>query len=179
MKIHRTNDRPWIQTLLTLLIGNLLILGFLSLDLIADYTGWHTLSHMMAEILSVMGLLSMLFYLSFLWWNARSQALSWKAHAQHAEAEAQHWKKEAKDLLAGLGQAIDRQLILWDLTTAEKEISLLMLKGLSFKEIAQIREVSERTVRQQATIIYKKSGLASRSEFSAFFLEDLLLPVEP
>ena len=46
------------------------------------------------------------------------------------------------------------------------------------KEIAAIQEKSERTVRQHAVSVYRKSGLAGRAELSAFFLEDLLLPVD-
>ena len=42
--------------------------------------------------------------------------------------------------------------------------------------MAGIRDTSEATIRQQALAIYRKSGLRSRSELSAFFLEDLLLP---
>jgi hypothetical protein len=33
-------------------------------------------------------------------------------------------------------------------------------------------------VRQQAIAVYRKSGLAGRAELSAFFLEDLLLPID-
>jgi DNA-binding NarL/FixJ family response regulator len=51
-----------------------------------------------------------------------------------------------------------------------------MLKGLSHKEIAAARATTETTIRQQALAIYRKSGLGNRSELSAFFLEDLLLP---
>ena len=52
-----------------------------------------------------------------------------------------------------------------------------MLKGLSHKEIADIRATSETTIRQQALAVYRKSDLRSRAELSAFFLEDLLLPI--
>jgi hypothetical protein len=34
-------------------------------------------------------------------------------------------------------------------------------------------------VRQHAVSVYRKSGLAGRAELSAFFLEDLMLPVDP
>ncbi len=52
----------------------------------------------------------------------------------------------------------------------------MLLKGLSHKEISEIRSTSETTIRQQALAVYRKSGLRSRAELSAFFLEDLLLP---
>lgn len=86
------------------------------------------------------------------------------------------WKGEAEKYLKGLGEAIDNQMSHWGFTPAEKEVGLLLLKGFSFKEIATYRDASERTARQQSLEIYKKSGLAGRAEFSAFFLEDLLLP---
>jgi DNA-binding CsgD family transcriptional regulator len=86
------------------------------------------------------------------------------------------WKSEAEKYLKGLGEAIEKQMSHWRFTPAEKEVGLLMLKGFSFKEVAEFRNTSERTARQQSLEIYKKSGLGGRAEFSAFFLEDLLLP---
>jgi DNA-binding CsgD family transcriptional regulator len=46
----------------------------------------------------------------------------------------------------------------WGLTEAESEVALLQLKGLRHKEIAELRHTSERTVRQQALAVYRKSG---------------------
>jgi putative tricarboxylic transport membrane protein len=86
---------------------------------------------------------------------------------------------EAESLLRGLSEQIDRQFARWGLTAAEREIALLMLKGLRHKEIASVRETSERTVRQQALTIYKKAGLDGRTDLAAFFLEDLLQPAGP
>jgi DNA-binding NarL/FixJ family response regulator len=62
------------------------------------------------------------------------------------------------------------------LTAAEREVGLLLLKGLSHKEVAAARGTSETTIRQQALAVYRKAGLRNRSDLSAFFLEDLLLP---
>ena len=62
------------------------------------------------------------------------------------------------------------------LTPTEKEVALLLLKGLGHREAADVMNRSERTVRQHAVAVYKKSGLSGRAELSAFFLEDLLLP---
>ena len=66
----------------------------------------------------------------------------------------------------------------WKLTHAEKEVALLLLKGLSLKEVAELRHVSEKTARAQSFSVYAKSGLGGRAELSAFFLEDLMLPLE-
>lgn len=91
-------------------------------------------------------------------------------------ADLRKWRSEAQELLRGLGAAIDRQFERWGLSPAEREVGLLLLKGLSLKEAAEARQTSERTVRQQALAVYRKAGLAGRAELAAFFLEDLLLP---
>jgi DNA-binding CsgD family transcriptional regulator len=93
-----------------------------------------------------------------------------------AIVEAEHWKKESRELIEGLGTAIEQQFRRWNLTAAEADVGLFLLKGLSHKEIADMRATSERTVREQARSLYRKSGLPGRSSLSAFFLEDLLLP---
>jgi DNA-binding CsgD family transcriptional regulator len=95
-----------------------------------------------------------------------------------ARTEGARWRSDMRELLKGLGDAIDAQFDRWQLTPAEREVALLMLKGLSHKEIAAVREASERTIRQQARAIYAKANLSGRAALSAFFLEDLLLPIE-
>ncbi|MDG0818145.1 helix-turn-helix transcriptional regulator [Bdellovibrio svalbardensis] len=89
------------------------------------------------------------------------------------EKEAELWKAESQKYIQGLSDSIDAQLVRWSLTPSEKEVALLILKGLSSKEIAEIRQTSEKTVRAQSVSIYSKSGLAGKSELAAFFLEDL------
>lgn len=106
--------------------------------------------------------------------QAESAALAEQLHV--SVLETSRWKREAGDLLAGLGVAIDAQFERWLLSPAERDIALLLLKGLSHKEIASVRRVGEATVRQQAQGIYRKSGLSNRNDLAAFFLEDLLLP---
>ncbi len=73
-----------------------------------------------------------------------------------------------------LSQVIAQQFDDWQLTGSERDVGWLLLKGLSLKEIAAIRETLEKTVRQQASSIYKKSGLPGRHAFSAWFIEDVL-----
>ena len=95
-----------------------------------------------------------------------------------ARLQGQRWRSESRTLLNGLGEAIDAQFTRWNLTDAEREVALLLLKGLSTKEIAAVRAGSERTVREHARAIYSKAGLTGRAALSAFFLEDLLAPIE-
>jgi DNA-binding CsgD family transcriptional regulator len=95
-----------------------------------------------------------------------------------ARLQGQRWRSESRTLLDGLGKAIDEQFARWNLTEAEREVALLLMKGLSLKEVAAVRASSERTVREQARAVYAKAGLTGRAGLSAFFLEDLLAPIE-
>ncbi len=107
---------------------------------------------------------------------ARRRAGTLASDLGAARAEAARWRAEAQEALRGLGAAIDAQFERWGLSAAEREVGLLLLKGLSHKEVADARGTSERTVRQQALAVYAKAGLAGRAELAAFFLEDLLVP---
>jgi len=73
-----------------------------------------------------------------------------------------------------LGLVLKEQFETWKLTLTEREVAMLLLKGLSFKEIASVRNTMEKTVRQQASSIYKKANVTGRHAFSAWFIEDLL-----
>jgi DNA-binding CsgD family transcriptional regulator len=99
-----------------------------------------------------------------------------RADLEGTRADLVRWRDEAKDLLEGLRGAIDLQFQRWELTSAQGEVALLVLKGFSYKEIADLRETTERTVRNQAVSIYRKAGVANRAEMAAFFLEDFLVP---
>ncbi len=107
---------------------------------------------------------------------ARAAARALTRDLATAQADAERWRTEARDALRGLGDAIVHQFERWDLTAAERGVGMLMLRGLSHKEIAQARDTSERTVRQQALAVYRKAGVRGRAELSAYFLAGLPLP---
>ena len=77
--------------------------------------------------------------------------------------------------LAGeLFNVMQAQFVQWKLSPSEKNVALLLIKGLSMKEIAEARDVKEKTIRLQASAIYIKSGHAGRHELAAYFIEDLI-----
>jgi DNA-binding NarL/FixJ family response regulator len=113
------------------------------------------------------------------WWRfvvVRSHERVLLGDLDRARAEAARWRREAAEFLRGLGAAMDAQFERWGLSSAEREVALLLLKGLAHKEVAEVRGTLEKTVRQQALALYRKAGLSGRAELAAFFLEDLLLP---
>ena len=107
----------------------------------------------------------------------REEQLTLLRDLEVARLQGRRWRAESRSLLNGLGDAIDAQFSRWNFTEAEREVALLLLKGLSVKEIASVRATSERTIRAQAAALYAKAGLSGRAALSAFFLEDLLAPI--
>lgn len=153
-----------------------LIAVLMGIDTILDYRETHSFAAQTFEILVFVSALAGIAVHGWQLASARSKSERLEGELTETRADAQRWSQEARDVLKGLGAAIDRQFDKWQLTPAERDVALLQLKGLRHKEIAELRKTSERTVRQQALGIYRKAGLSGRTDLAAFFLEDLLLP---
>ncbi|HET6437410.1 MAG TPA: LuxR C-terminal-related transcriptional regulator [Anaeromyxobacter sp.] len=167
-------NRMWIGMSAVLGVTLLVVGADLALDVL-DGDHLHVLLDLLIGVLALGGIAAMTIRLGRS--RRRTQALQGRLRA--AEDEAQRFRDESRAYLRGLAEAIDRQLTRWALSPAEREVVLLLLKGLSHKEIGAIRECSERTIRHQARVAYKKAGLAGRVELAAFFLEDLLVAPSP
>ncbi|MDX1401845.1 MAG: hypothetical protein R3245_07985 [Kiloniellales bacterium] len=101
------------------------------------------------------------------------EKLSLMRDLQIARAEGDGWRAKVQSHLAGLKAGMDVQFQDWGMTDAERDVGLLILKGLSHKEIAALRATTEATVRAQAQSIYRKAKLPGKTAFAAYFLEDL------
>jgi DNA-binding NarL/FixJ family response regulator len=152
--------------------------GLIAVDVVSDLTHGSSTSHIVFEASAMAIALAGVAFLLLRLRAAQRERRSLGRDLRLARAEAERWRSETRELLAGLGAAVSEQFERWELTPAEQEIGLLLLKGLSHKEVADVRATSERTVRQQAFALYKKAGLGGRAELAAFFFEDLLLPID-
>lgn len=152
----------------------LLVASLTAIDMWTDSRTGGSLLHLILEgaVVLIGFLLFGVFFESFFRTNRELQEL--QNSQRELTNELLYWRQEAEAHIKGLAAAIDQQFDRWALTEREKELGFLLLKGLALKEIAEILQKSERTVRQQAHQIYKKTGISGRAEFSAFFLEDLL-----
>ncbi|WP_343559481.1 helix-turn-helix transcriptional regulator [Kiloniella sp. b19] len=94
-----------------------------------------------------------------------------KARGQLADLDA-----DTKEIANQYRRVMQKQFDAWGLTASEQDIVIGILKGLSFREIAGLRETREKTVRQQASSVYRKAGVCGRNELTAWFFEDMLDP---
>ncbi len=161
------------------ILFSVVVFVLISMDVIGDYRDGIAWAHLLIEVLILLFSFAGIIYFGRLYYlSAQARIKVLKQDLALANQQAQQWRQANHDLIAGLAAQIQKQFDTWQLTRAEAEVGMLMLKGLSHIEIAQVRNASERTIRDQARAIYRKSGVAGRSELSAFFLEDLLLPRE-
>lgn len=171
-----SNDRtrPPGNPLLLITFG--VIAALIGWDLLSDYAEGVEPLHLLVELALLLVAAAMFAYALAQLIRGKHQLSQLHSRLHSAQTESRQWRERYQSTIRGLSEAIQEQFETWRLSKAEAEIALLLLKGLSLKEIAAVRETGERTVREQARAVYRKAGLAGRSELSAFFLEDLLLP---
>jgi DNA-binding CsgD family transcriptional regulator len=169
-----SDSRPRIPLVIAGFLG--VIASFGIVDVILDAPLKWFGFHIVVEVLFVALCLGSAIYLGLQWFWSEGSLLHAEKELVQRQIERDEWRARAETTLRGLGEVIDEQMASWSLTPAEKETALFVLKGFAHKEIAALCGRSERTVRQHAVSVYKKSGLSGRAELSAFFLEDLLLP---
>jgi DNA-binding CsgD family transcriptional regulator len=155
----------------------LILALFVAEDLAADAEAGIGGLHMFLEEISLVVALAGVGVAARQFYGALRRADELAGDLQRTRADVDRWRREAEALLGRLGCALDQKFDGWGLTDAEREIAVLVLKGLSYKEIASARGTAERTVRHQALAVYRKAGLTGRAEMAAHFLESMLTPV--
>lgn len=158
-------------------LGVFILLFLISfIDILLDWEGmggWN--AHIMVEMF--MGILSLIAFgvLLFSYWQQKQTIDETQQDLSDAQEALSSAQQQTKKLMGEFSKIIQSQFEEWKFTQSEKEVALLLLKGLTLDEIAEIRQTKEKTVRQQASNLYKKAGLSGRHELVAFFFEDLLI----
>lgn len=132
---------------------------------------WHIVEESMIVLISgVLGL--------FLVLDIRKRTKKHASLKQKLQESQNHIKNITDEMATARKQyshVIHDQFESWQLTKSEQEVAMLLLKGLSFREMSMVRETKEKTVRQQASTIYSKANVEGRHEFAAWFLEDFIV----
>ena len=158
-----------IMVLLAFVIGGNLM------DVIYDYREGASMAHLAIELALVAASFVLIAILSVgIWRESRSNRQLKAELASLSESPPTTQSPSVVAARHDLAKVLQSQYQEWRLTQTEKEVAMLLLKGLSFKEIAAVRSTLEKTVRQQASSIYKKAGVSGRHELSAWFIEDFL-----
>ncbi len=133
-------------------------------DVWADFVpkGWSAITNPgnLSEIAAITGLmLGVLFEAAVLW------------RLLHQQARMQQSLGVAAGALAELMQGYFHT---WGLTPTEQDVATFTIKGYSIAEIARLRGSAEGTIKTHLNAIYRKSGVAGRSQLVSVLIEDLL-----
>ena len=164
----------YIKEFLAILILAIVVIGNLG-DVFYDYREGASMSHLLVELFIAIVSFTLITALTFgIWRQSRSNNQLKAELASISGVGKQSLPPALASARHELALVLKEQFKIWKLTQTEREVAMLLLKGLSFKEIAAVRSTMEKTVRQQASAIYKKSNVSGRHAFSAWFIEDLL-----
>ncbi len=158
---------------IAVILAIIMVLNFFDVltDISLGVPAWHIFEESLIVLASAFGTVFLLLEI-----RGRTKHI---AHLKQALAASDNKllniSEEMQTARTKYSEVIYQQFNDWQLTKSEQEVAMLLLKGLSFREISGVRDTQEKTVRQQASKIYSKANVEGRHEFSAWFLDDFLV----
>ena len=116
--------------------------------------------HEIIEIGAALGLVTGVIFGSLALRDARRRT----AHAEEALRFAR----------AAFRDVLEERFETWALTPAERDVALFAIKGFSTQDMAQMRGVSEGTIKAQTNAIYRKAGVSGRPQLLSLFIDELV-----
>ncbi|MFT6506375.1 helix-turn-helix transcriptional regulator [Colwellia polaris] len=158
--------------IIALVLLIIMVLNFFDVltDISLGVPQWHIIEESLIVLMSGVAAIFLIFDIR----KRTKNALLLKNQLSLSAYELKNITEEMSLARKQYSQVIHDQFELWQLTKSEQEVAMLLLKGLSFKEICAVRETKEKTARQQASTIYSKSAVEGRHDFAAWFLEDFI-----
>lgn len=154
----------------------LFVFGTSATEIVSEFASGESLRSM-ADDLSRFALSAVMLAIFLFEFFAQRQALGeLRGQLKSARGQLARLDNKTHKLASQYREVMQKQFDAWQLTASEQDVVIGLLKGLSFREIAELRQTREKTVRQQASSVYRKAGVASRNELAAWFFEDLLDP---
>ncbi len=145
-KIIRINERYFF------ILCCLIYITIMVFDVFWDYKSGVPLEHMIHELGAMMIALTFL-VMQILSLEEKNRTIRLKGETlSQVLTKNKELKVRLDQLKNDFRSLVESQFNVWDLSESEKEISFYILRGLSMKEIAELRQSSEQTIRQQAVL---------------------------
>ena len=91
--------------------------------------------------------------------------------AQKRSAQAEEALRRAR---SAFRDVLEERFAEWQLTPAERDVALFAIKGFSTQDMAELRGVSEGTIKAQTNAIYRKAGVSGRPQLLSLFIDELI-----
>lgn len=163
---HRAMGRSGVVMGMAVLIACMAFFGF---DVVADVFD-HALGrtpyalgelvHLIFEILAVIGL--------------SYAAATLRAYLRLLQTQAASSRDTIHMLRGNFDEVLRQKFEEWSLTSAERDVTLLIIRGLSVAEIAAARNTAQGTIKAQSTSIFRKIGVGSKGELMSLIIDEFL-----
>lgn len=116
--------------------------------------------HLIFEIMAVIGL--------------GYGAITLRSYLHLLQAEAERTQQTIQMLRGNFDEVLHAKFDDWGLTAAERDVTLLIVRGLSVAEIAEARNTAPGTIKAQSTSIFRKIGVGSKTELMSVIIDEFL-----
>lgn len=101
-------------------------------------------------------------------------AMTLRAYLRLLQAQAARSRETIQMLRGNFDEVLRDKFEEWGLTAAERDVTLLIIRGLSVAEIAAARNTAQGTIKAQSTSIFRKIGVGSKSELMSTIIDEFL-----
>ena len=101
-------------------------------------------------------------------------AMTLRAYLRLLQAHAARSRETIQMLRGNFDEVLRDKFEAWGLTTAERDVTLLIIRGLSVAEIAAARNTAQGTIKAQSTSIFRKIGVGSKVELMSTIIDEFL-----
>ena len=154
----------------------LIVLGTSAVEIIQEFAAGETLADMTDDLLRFFLSAAVIGAFACEYRIQRREVGKLSSQLNNARGKLASLEASSQELANQYRAVMQKQFDAWKFTASEQDVVIGMLKGLSFREIAQLRDTREKTMRQQASSVYRKAGVSSRNQLAAWFFEDMLEP---
>ena len=150
---------PLVALIVVQIVCTVVFVADVSRDFIPQ--GWAGLANPanLSEIAATIGLILGIGFEALVLWRL-----------MHRQAQMQQSLSVAGGALSDVMEAYFRT---WGLTPTEQDVAAFTIKGYAIAEIAELRGSAEGTIKTHLNAIYRKSGVAGRSQLVSVLVEDL------
>ena len=93
---------------------------------------------------------------------------------RQAQARSDRAERALRQARSAFQTVLEEHFESWGLTPAERDVALFAIKGFSTTDIAELRGVSDGTIKAQTAAIYRKAGVSGRAQLLSVFIDDLV-----
>lgn len=101
-------------------------------------------------------------------------AMTLRAYLRLLQAQAARSRETIQMLRGHFDEVLNGKFEEWGLTAAERDVTLLIIRGLSVADIAAARNTAQGTIKAQSTSIFRKIGVGSKGELMSTIIDEFL-----